>query len=217
MAPSPAQGGSSQRSLQRQTPPLSCVRRRLTPRSLTRSPNVRYSPYPQQTCQRRRVSDSPASSDQATVEGRFEDGQSQQGSFPRATAEEEDHPPAVAKPGRKHGHIWRHFKKIDPKKTHGRVQCLGCRQYLGSSKPQRNMVPHVLQCDNISLLDTHFVRRVYNVPEGATTVSPSQPVAPGAAPTVPAQASVPQASANFQTASPVTQEQFDMMLAPVTP
>ncbi|KAE9004579.1 hypothetical protein PR002_g17022 [Phytophthora rubi] len=140
------------------------------------------------TCQRRRVSDSPASSDQATVEGRFEDGQSQQGSFPRSTAEEEDHPPAVAKPGRKPGHIWRPFKKIDPKKTHGRVQCLGCRQYLGSGKPQRNMVPHVLQCDNIYLLDKHFIRRVYNVPEEATTVSPSQPVAPGAAPTVPAQA-----------------------------
>ncbi|KAE8876281.1 hypothetical protein PF003_g39600 [Phytophthora fragariae] len=75
------------------------------------------------------------------------------------------------------------------------------------------MVPHVLQCDNISLLVKHCIRRVYNVPEGATTVSPSQPVVPGAAPTVPAQASVPQASANFQTASPVTQEQFDMMVA----
>lgn len=185
MAPSPARGASSQRLRRQQTPLSSCVRRRSTPRSLTRSPNVRYSPYPQRACQRRRVSESPGSSDQAAVEGRFEDEDYQDDSAPRTTAEEEDRSPAVAKTGRKPGPIWRHFKKLDPEKTHDRVQCLGCRQYLGSGKPQRNMVPHVLQCDDISLLDKHFIWRVYNVPEGATTVSPSQPVAPGAAPTAP--------------------------------
>nr|KAE8929583.1 hypothetical protein PF009_g20306 [Phytophthora fragariae] len=47
----------------------------------------------------------------------------------------------------------------------------------------------------------------------SATWCPTFSIVPGAAPTVPAQASVPQASANFQTASPVTQEQFDMMVA----